>query len=145
VTLVISGAGWYASAINLAQFLANVRFNTVLTAASTNQMQNASCPDASGYCLGWIRTDGPIGIHHWHNGDWIDSNPCDTPGSLDDVVFQPSDCNRGYNGTIMQFPLGIDGALLVDTRGGTGIHPGLKSEVTILRECSPRPFSMPIT
>ncbi|HEX9646998.1 MAG TPA: serine hydrolase domain-containing protein [Alphaproteobacteria bacterium] len=133
-----SAYGWNASAVDLAQFMANVRVNTVLTPESTEEMQNGSC--LGGYCLGWIRSDNAIGVHHWHNGDWIDSDPCDVPGALDDIIFQPSTCPRGFNGTVMRFQLGIDAVLLVNTRGGTGIHPGLKSEVTILRECFAEAF-----
>jgi CubicO group peptidase (beta-lactamase class C family) len=138
-----SAYGWTASAVQLAAFATNVRFSTVLTSASTDEMLNASCQGSPGfsYCLGWIRSDGPIGIHRYHNGDWIDGDPCDVPGDpQDDLVLQPSTCPRGYNGTIMQLPLGVDAALLVNTRGGTGLSPGLKSEVTILRECFAEAF-----
>jgi hypothetical protein len=37
-------------------------------------------------------------------------------------------------------PLGFDAAVLVNTRAGAAPNPGLKSEVTILRECYTEAF-----
>jgi CubicO group peptidase (beta-lactamase class C family) len=134
--------GWYASAVDLAQFLANFRFNAVLTQASQDRLLG-ECPnpgDPTGYCLGWISSDTTIGLHHWHNGDWFTGDPCAPSGDLGDIGVIPSACRKGFNGTIMQFPLGIDATLLVNTREGTNFNPGLKSEVTILRECFKEAF-----
>jgi CubicO group peptidase (beta-lactamase class C family) len=135
-----SAYGWSASAAQLAAFQVGVRNNAAIGPASTDEMQTGSC-GSNGYCLGWIRSDSSIGVHSWHNGDWIDGDPCDTQGSIDEFAALPeSECKRGYNGTIMRFQLGVDGVLLVNTRGGTGVNPGLKSEVTILRECFAQAF-----
>ncbi|MGF1640795.1 MAG: serine hydrolase domain-containing protein [Rhodospirillales bacterium] len=138
-----SAYGWYASAIDLARFLANVRFNTVLTQASQDAMLG-DCPnpgDTGDYCLGWMRRDTTIGLHHLHNGDWFTGDPCaPSGGDIGGIVVVPSECRKGFNGTIMQLPLGIDASLLVNTREGTNFNPGLKSEVTILRECFKQAF-----
>lgn len=123
-----SAYGWYASARALGSFLGILRSAAVLTDITKDTMFT-TC-GANDYCLGWITKDDGIGMHSYHNGDWIDGNPCD------DV----DQCKRGYNGTVMRLAQGIDAALLVNTRGGTGVNPGLKSEVTILRECFAEAF-----
>ena len=137
-----SAYGWYASAVNLARFLAHFRFNTVLSPASQDQMLG-DCPnpgDTGGYCLGWMRRDTTIGLHHLHNGDWFTGDSCAPSGDPGNIGVIPSECRKGFNGTIMQLPLGIDASLLVNTREGTNFNPGLKSEVTILRECFKEAF-----
>lgn len=119
-----SAYGWYASAKQLAKFLAGVNFETVLTATSTHDLIS-HCPNGAtnGYCLGWQRsTVAGIGTYNGHGGDWIASG-CG------------GDCNRGFNGTVRRFPHTIDAVLLVNTRGGAGGNPTLTSESTILNNC----------
>ncbi len=139
-TASCSAYGWTASAEQLALFLAGVRLDTVLTQATREQMLG-DCPTAGGTddkCLGWLRSTKVVGEHSYHNGDWYTGDFCKgTPGGLS---LQPSECKKGFNGTIMRFPLGIDASLLVNTVGGTGLNPGLKSEVSILRECFKEAF-----
>lgn len=130
-----SAYGWYASARNLAQFLIGVRSHTAISAASTDQMFG-ECFDKPGsgeYCLGWTKANGAVGTYLSHSGDWI-KNGCYNQST------EENECPKGFNGTITRFPLGIDGALFVNTRGGTGPNPPLKSEATILRECYEQVF-----
>jgi CubicO group peptidase (beta-lactamase class C family) len=125
-----SAFGWYASAVDLARFLVHFRYNTVLSSPSAQTMLN-DCPDPGGtssYCLGWQRsTGGALGTHHWHSGDFYKK-------------YCGGDCNKGVNSTMMRMPLGFDAAVLVNTRAGAAPNPGLKSEVTILRECYTEAF-----
>jgi CubicO group peptidase (beta-lactamase class C family) len=125
-----SAYGWYASAVDLVRFLVHFRLDTVLSDASAQRMLQ-ECPDpggTSGYCLGWQRsTGGAIGTHHWHSGDFFKK-------------YCGGDCNKGVNSTMMRLPQGIDAAVLVNTRAGNAPNPGLKSEVTILRDCYAEAF-----
>jgi CubicO group peptidase (beta-lactamase class C family) len=130
-----SAYGWYASARNLAQFLIGVRSHAAISAASTDQMFG-DCFDKPGsgeYCLGWTKANGLVGTYLSHSGDWI-KNGCYNEAT------EENECPKGFNGTITRFPLGIDATLFVNTRGGTGPNPPLKSEDTILRECYEQVF-----
>lgn len=120
-----SAYGWYASAVDLAQLLGTMRTGGLLTGGSVTQMLG-NCPDSdnNGYCLGWQRfsSEAMGGSYFGHSGDWIASG-CG------------GDCNRGLNSTIRRYPLGIDAAILVNTRSGSGGNPSLTSEATILNQC----------
>jgi hypothetical protein len=87
-----------------------------------------------------MRRDTTIGLHYLHNGDWFTGDSCAPNGDPGNIGVIPSQCKKGFNGAIMQLPLGIDATLLVNTREGTNFNPGLKSEVTILRECFKEAF-----
>lgn len=89
--------GWFASAIDLAKFLAHFRYDTVLSAETQAQMLS-DCP-SSGYCLGWQKLSGDQGTYFAHGGDWINGS------------------GRGFTGVIMHFNFKIDAVLLVNTRG----------------------------
>jgi len=130
-----SAYGWYASARHLTQFLVGVRSHAAISAASTDQMFG-ECFDKPGpgeYCLGWTKANGAVGTYLSHSGDWI-KNGCYNEATGN------NECPKGFNGTITRFPLGIDATLFVNTRGGTGPNPPLKSEATILRECYEQVF-----
>ncbi len=120
-----SAYGWYASAVDLATLVANLRNGALLSEGSIDTMLG-NCPDNdnNGYCLGWRRYSSATmgGSYFGHSGDWI-ANGCG------------GDCNRGLNSTIRRYPLGIDAAILVNTRSGSGGNPTLTSEVTILNQC----------
>lgn len=85
-----SAFGWYASATDLAKFLAYVRYYKVLSKSTTTQMLSEG--------LGWKKTVGTRGTYYQHGGDWIASQ------------------NRGFTGVIMNFPDNIDAVILVNTR-----------------------------
>jgi CubicO group peptidase (beta-lactamase class C family) len=106
-----SAYGWYASAIDLAKFLAHVRYHTVLSSSTTYQMLNEG--------LGWRRYYGTRGTYYGHGGDWINSLAPLPPGSLDSFTSAPlpQPSRRGFNGVIMHFPDGVDAVLLINTRG----------------------------
>lgn len=112
-TTTCGAYGWYASAIDLAKFLAHFRYNTVLSQGIQSQMLS-DCP-SSGYCLGWRVTSGDRGQYFHHGGDWINGN------------------GRGFTGVIMRFPSAVDAVLLVDTRGAF-------NKTTVLREAFDRSF-----
>ena len=120
-----SAYGWYASAVDLATLLGNLRTGGLLSNASVTAMLG-NCPDNdnNGYCLGWSRASSAAmgGSYFGHSGDWISSG-CG------------GDCNRGLNSTIRRYPLGIDAAILVNTRSGAGGNPTLTSEAAILNQC----------
>ena len=86
-----SAYGWSASAIDLAKFLAYVRFHKVLSKPTTDQMLRDG--------LGWQKTMGTRGTYYQHGGDWIGPE------------------KKGFTGVIMHFPDNIDAVLLVNTRG----------------------------
>jgi CubicO group peptidase (beta-lactamase class C family) len=129
-----SAYGWYGSAEDLARFLVGVRGHLAISPASTDQMFgecfNAPGPD---YCLGWSKVNGEVGAYLTHSGDWI-KNGCYN------AETDANECPRGFNGTITRFPFGVDGVIFVNTRGGSGPNPSLKSEAAILRECFEQAF-----
>ncbi|MBD2741480.1 serine hydrolase domain-containing protein [Coleofasciculus sp. FACHB-1120] len=86
-----SAFGWYASATDLAKFLAYIRYHKVLSKPTTEQMLSEG--------LGWKKTSGTRGTYYQHGGDWIASE------------------KKGFTGVIMHFPDGIDAVVLVNTRG----------------------------
>jgi CubicO group peptidase (beta-lactamase class C family) len=86
-----SAYGWSASAIDLAKFLAYVRYHKVLSKPTTDQMLSEG--------LGWQKTVGTRGTYYQHGGDWIGPE------------------KKGFTGVIMHFPDNIDAVLLVNTRG----------------------------
>jgi CubicO group peptidase (beta-lactamase class C family) len=86
-----SAYGWSASAIDLAKFLAYVRFHKVLSKPTTDQMLREG--------LGWQKTNGTRGTYYQHGGDWIGPE------------------KKGFTGVIMHFSDNIDAVLLVNTRG----------------------------
>lgn len=86
-----SAYGWYASAADLARFLIGVRQNTVLGATTTNTMLSNS--------LGWFGTNTVDGTARGHNGAWYTGD------------------RRGYNGSILRLPNGMDAVLLINTNG----------------------------
>ena len=71
-----SAYGWYASAVDLATLLGNLRTGGLLSNASVTTMLG-NCPntDTNGYCLGWSRysSESMGGDYFGHSGDWIAS------------------------------------------------------------------------
>lgn len=120
-----SAYGMYASAVDLAQLLGQLRMGAILDSGDVTTMLG-NCPntDTNGYCLGWQRASSAAmgGDYFGHSGDWI-AKGCG------------GDCNRGLNSTIRRYPLGIDAAILVNTRSGAGGNPTLTSEASILNSC----------
>jgi CubicO group peptidase (beta-lactamase class C family) len=87
-------AGWYASSIDWAKFLAYFRFNKVLSSTSRNMMLN----DTKEY-FGFKKWYGQKkGTYYGHGGHY-------------------SKDGKGFRGGIMGFPAGIDAVLLVNTLG----------------------------
>lgn len=85
-----SAFGWYASAIDIAKFLAHIRYHKVLSKTTTDQMLSEG--------LGWQKTTGTRGTYYQHGGDWIGTE------------------KKGFTGVIINFPGKIDAVVLVNTR-----------------------------
>lgn len=103
-----SAYGWYASAINLAKFLAFVRYNQVLSQSTTNQMLTEG--------LGWQKYYGSRGTYYGHGGDWIAPGLPQSDPDLGSFAIETPP-KRGFTGAIMHFPDLVDAVLLVNTRG----------------------------
>lgn len=141
-TASCSAYGWTGSAEQLARLLGGFRLDEALQPASRMRMLD-ECPtsgETTNRCLGWQRSTKTVGLHYYHSGDWYTGDPCKTSGDLDGLTLGASSCRKGFNGSIVRFGLGIDASLLVNTVGGSGLHPSLKSELTILRECYAQAF-----
>ena len=115
-SLKCGSGGWYASARELAAFLAHQRYdNSILTPAERQAMD-------FGF-LGWNDpeeyswTNGQHGIYRSHGGD---------------LFYNPSP-RRGMDSCIMSFPLGVQVALLINSNGGN--YGGNSSyQCTVLRD-----------
>lgn len=99
-TLVSGGGGWYLSAVNLAQFLAHLRYdNKILTPATRKLMDDNY--------LGWMSPEGgwPVtgdfGVYRSHEGD----------------LLYGSEPKNGMTSIIMNYPNGVQVAILVNSLG----------------------------
>jgi len=89
---VCSAYGWYGSAVDLARFLAHLRFHTVLTKDETDDMLDGQ--------LGIRFGDGPRGDSYGHSGGW----------------FPTEELDSGFKGGMVRFSSGVDAVLLSNTR-----------------------------
>jgi CubicO group peptidase (beta-lactamase class C family) len=99
-TEISGGGGWYLSAVDLARFLAYQRYDdNILTPASRKQMETSY--------LGWMPAGvwpvkGDFGVYYAHKGD---------------LFYGPSDARNGMTSCIMNYPNGVQVALLVNSLG----------------------------
>jgi CubicO group peptidase (beta-lactamase class C family) len=111
-TLTGGGGGWYLSAIELARFLAHLRYNDkILVPATRTQMDT--------FKLGWMqKLEGEHGEYHSHGGDLFYNPKVTQPDEIEisDTLKIPVGRN-GMTGCIMNFPNGAQVALLVNSLG----------------------------
>ena len=111
-TLKTGGGGWYLSAIDLARFLANLRYNDNILTPATRRIMNA-------FHLGWMqKVEGEHGEYYSHGGDLFYNPKVNQPDeiNIDDTVAIPVGRN-GMTGCIMDYPNGTQVALLVNSLG----------------------------
>lgn len=99
-TAVSGGGGWYLSAVNLAQFLAHLRYNNKILTSATRKLMNDNylgwmSPE------GWPQVVGDFGVYHSHEGD----------------LFYGSEPRNGMTSIIMNYPNGVQVAILVNSLG----------------------------
>ncbi len=111
-TLTTGGGGWYLSAIELARFLAHLRYNDkILVPATRTQMDT--------FKLGWMqKVEGEHGEYNSHGGDLLYNPKVTKPDEINssDTLTIPVGKN-GMTGCIMNFPNGAQVALLVNSLG----------------------------
>ncbi len=108
--LVAGGGGWYLSAVDLARFLAHLRFNNQILSPATRKMMD------DGF-LGWRKSGGsPTGDH----GVYL------AHGGL--LHYGADDNQTGMTSCIMNFPNGAQVALLINSLGSYG------NKYTLLKE-----------
>lgn len=86
-----SAYGWYGSALDLARFLAHVRYHSLLSKSTTDEMLFNK--------LGWGKAYSSRGPHYGHLGAWTSGGPA----------------YRGFVGVLMLCPDEIDAVLLLNT------------------------------
>jgi CubicO group peptidase (beta-lactamase class C family) len=102
--------GWHLSAIDLAKFMAHVRYNnSILSPANREIMDDLF--------LGWMDPDdwdsqgidlvGDYGAYHAHGGDWNSGD------------------GRQFNGCVMKFPIHVEAVLLINSSDNA---PGYQCE-----------------
>lgn len=110
------GGGWYFSALELAQFLAHLRYNDKIL----NPVTRATMYEGF---LGWMDPanygsmgTGVFGTYRMHGGDLCYPNlpvPAGVSGCA--AAVQP----RGVDTCIVDFPTGVQVVLLINSMGGT--------------------------
>jgi CubicO group peptidase (beta-lactamase class C family) len=98
-TLSSGGGGWYLSAVNLAQFLAHLRYDNKILSPQTRKLMDDNS-------LGWVTptawpVTGDFGVYHSHEGD----------------LFYDNEPRNGMTSVIMNYPNGVQIALLVNSLG----------------------------
>jgi hypothetical protein len=100
-TLLCGSGGWYMSTIELVGFMAHRRFtNTIMSPTARALMDNGF--------LGWMDpaqyswTTGKYGVYRNHGGD---------------LLYDPEP-KRGMRACIMEYPSGVQTAVLINSRGG---------------------------
>lgn len=97
-SMICGGGGYYLSAVDLANFLANIRYNSnILSPANGDIMRNNY--------IGWSENGTLIGAHgeYFNHGGSINSS-------------DPTGTNLGnMRGLIVQFPNNVDLALMVNS------------------------------
>jgi D-alanyl-D-alanine carboxypeptidase len=99
-TLTSGGGGWYLSAVNLAQFLAHLRYDNKILTPATRKLMNDNY-------LGWMSPEGgwPVtgdfGVYHSHEGD----------------LHYGDDPKNGMTSIIMNYPNGAQVVILVNSLG----------------------------
>jgi CubicO group peptidase (beta-lactamase class C family) len=114
-TLTCGGGGWYLSAIDLARFLAHLRYNdNILTPVTRRQM------DA--FHMGWrFNITGAQGEYYAHGGGLGYKPNVNQPNDADpeDTLVNPVGDN-GMTGCIMNYPNGVQVSLLINSTGSFG-------------------------
>lgn len=123
-TLSAGGGGWYLSAVELARFLAHVRYNDAILTPATRRLMDAGM-------LGWRAGSSPTGdygLYRAHGGGlgYSPALPKPNEGSLDDIKIPVQ--SNGMTGCIMNFPNGAQVSLLINSSGPFG------DKYTLLKE-----------
>ncbi|WP_407352695.1 serine hydrolase [Luteimonas sp. R10] len=113
--LSAGGGGWYFSALELAQFLAHLRYNDKILTPTTRATMY------EGF-LGWMdpanygsMATGVFGTYRMHGGDLCYPNlPVPEGVSVCAAAVQP----RGVDTCIVDFPTGVQVVLLINSMGG---------------------------
>jgi D-alanyl-D-alanine carboxypeptidase len=113
-TLTAGGGGWYLSAIDLARFMANLRYNDNILTPATRRLMDA-------YHLGWrftSSTKGAQGEYLAHGGGlgYSPKLPKSDPVDPTDTLVIPVGDN-GMTGCIMNYPNGAQATLLINSSG----------------------------
>lgn len=111
-TKISGGGGWYLSAMELAKFLAHVRYNDKILTPATRKLMDANY-------LGWMPPDewdlnGKHGDYLGHRGDlrWNKDDP---------------EKRVGMTSMVLNYPNGVQVAVLVNSLGTySGIHTGMR-------------------
>jgi CubicO group peptidase (beta-lactamase class C family) len=109
-TKVSGGGGWFLSAVDLARFLAHLRYNNQILSPATRKIMDD-------HFLGWRKVGGSptgdYGIYHAHGGG---------------LFYGSGDNQTGMTSCIMNFPNGAQVALLINSLGT------YSSKYTLLKE-----------
>jgi D-alanyl-D-alanine carboxypeptidase len=110
-TLTGGGGGWYLSAIDLARFLAYMRFSNDILNQNTRDLMfdKNNCPGTNCRPLGWQPPSaGKHGTYYFHGGLlFYGAKP---------QAGEP-DLRNGMNGGVITFPNGVQASLLINSRG----------------------------
>ncbi len=102
--------GWYLSAMELANFVANVRYNEDLFPHWLREEMDQ-------HRLGWSKnadTEGYAGFH-WHGGDFFWGYQPEIQGDLEGFKTEAGGASRELHSCVMKMPHGIEGALVVNS------------------------------
>jgi D-alanyl-D-alanine carboxypeptidase len=111
-TLLSGGGGWYLSAIDLARFLANLRYNDNILSPLTRRQMDA-------FHMGWRPGKiGAQGEYYSHGGGLSYTPNINQPENVnpEDTLQIPVGTN-GMTGCIMNYPNGAQVSLLINSSG----------------------------
>lgn len=103
-SMICGGGGWYLSAIDLANFMANLRYTNVLLSESGKDIMDDNF-------IGWAPSSSPNGQYGRYFGHG---------GSLG---YTSSTGAGGMASMIMKFPINVEATLVINSSGGS--YPGL--------------------
>ncbi len=118
-TLTGGGGGWYLSAVDLAKFLAYIRFsNNILNQESRDLMfDKNNCPGTNCRPLGWQPpVAGKYGNYYSHGGLLFYGKKAEEG---------KPDIRNGMNGGVITFPNGIQASLLINSGGHSPSAKGI--------------------
>jgi hypothetical protein len=102
-----AGGGWYLSALEIARFLAHLRYNNSILKPETREKMNdlSDCPGPACRLMGWQRpVEGDHGLYYYHSGS----------------LTYGADPKSGMRGVAMNFPNGTQAVLLINSIGTYG-------------------------
>jgi CubicO group peptidase (beta-lactamase class C family) len=103
-SMICGGGGWYLSAIDLANFMANLRYTNILLSETGKDIMDDNF-------IGWAPSSSPTGQYGRYFGHG---------GSLG---YTSSTGSGGMASMIMKFPINVEVTLVINSTGGS--YPGL--------------------